>query len=441
MKILAILALLSLPSLAFGGDEPATIQSNADAIALVQDHANYLWTLVAAALVFFMQAGFAMVETGFTRAKSAVNIMMKNLMDFSIGSLAFWAVGFGLMFGTTKTGWFGTTDFFLSSWTPDGDPWILAFWMFQCVFAATAATIVSGAMAERTKFSSYLIYCVFVCAVIYPIFGSWAWGSLLNGSGWLEAKGFIDFAGSTVVHSVGGWAALAGAIVLGPRIGKYSKTGKVLAIPGHNIPIAALGVFILWLGWFGFNPGSTTTADKSIAMIFVNTNLSACAGAILAMITSWIMFKKPDIGMSLNGALAGLVGITAGCANVTPGSSIIIGAIAGVIVVLSVVIIDRMHIDDPVGAVSVHGVCGAWGTLAAGLFNMPSMGGFSTKVIGVQLLGIGSAFIWAFGTAFILFKVIDMVFGLRVSEEEEMMGVDITEHGAHAYDFQLTRQG
>jgi Amt family ammonium transporter len=441
MKTLAILALLLLPSLVFGGDEPATIQSNADAIALVQDHANYLWTLVAAALVFFMQAGFAMVETGFTRAKSAVNIMMKNLMDFSIGSLAFWAVGFGLMFGATTTGWFGTTDFFLSSWTPDGDPWILAFWMFQCVFAATAATIVSGAMAERTKFSSYLIYCVFVCAVIYPIFGSWAWGSLLNGSGWLEAKGFIDFAGSTVVHSVGGWAALAGAIVLGPRIGKYSKTGKVLAIPGHNIPIAALGVFILWLGWFGFNPGSTTTADKSIAMIFVNTNLSACAGAIMAMITSWIMFKKPDIGMSLNGALAGLVGITAGCANVTPGSSIIIGAIAGVIVVLSVVIIDRMHIDDPVGAVSVHGVCGAWGTLAAGLFNMPSMGGFSTKVIGVQLLGIGSAFIWAFGTAFILFKVIDMVFGLRVSEEEEMMGVDITEHGAHAYDFQLTRQG
>jgi len=441
MKILALLAIFLLPALAFGSDEPATIQSNADAIALVQDHANYLWTLVAAALVFFMQAGFAMVETGFTRAKSSINIMMKNLMDFSIGSIVFWAVGFGIMFGATTTGWFGTTDFFLNTWTPDGDPWILAFWMFQCVFAATAATIVSGAMAERTKFASYLLYSIAICAFIYPVFGSWAWGSLLNGSGWLEAKGFIDFAGSTVVHSIGGWAALAGAIVLGPRIGKYSKSGKVQAIPGHNIPLAALGVFILWLGWFGFNPGSTTTADKSIAMIFVNTNLSACAGAVLAMITSWFMFKKPDIGMSLNGALAGLVGITAGCANVTPGSSIIIGAIAGVIVVLSVVAIDRMHIDDPVGAVSVHGVCGAWGTLAAGLFNMPSMGGFSTKVVGVQLLGIGAAFVWAFGTAFIIFKVIDMVFGLRVSEEEEMIGLDISEHGGHAYDFQLTNQG
>jgi len=441
MKILTILLLLLVlsPSLVLGGDEAPTIASNADAIALVQDHANYLWTLVAAALVFFMQAGFAMVETGFTRAKNAVNIMMKNLLDFSVGSIAFWAVGFGIMLGVNKSGWFGTTDFFLSGWTPDGDPWVLAFWMFQCVFAATAATIVSGAMAERTKFTSYLVYSFVVCALIYPVFGSWAWGSLFNGSGWLEAKGFIDFAGSTVVHSIGGWAALAGAIVLGPRIGKYSKSGKVLAIPGHNIPIAALGVFILWLGWFGFNPGSTTTADKSIAMIFVNTNLAACAGAVLAMITSWIMFKKPDIGMSLNGALAGLVAITAGCANVSPTSSIIIGAIAGVVVVLSVVIIDRMHIDDPVGAVSVHGVCGAWGTLAAGLFNMPSMGGFSTEVIGVQLLGIGAAFVWSFGIAFTLFKVIDMVIGLRVSEEEEMMGLDISEHGAHSYDFQLTK--
>ena len=437
-KLLLITAILALPGLAGAADEAPTILFNAEAISPVQDHANFLWTLVAAALVFFMQAGFALVETGFTRAKSAVNIMMKNLMDFSMGSLAFFAVGFGLMFGATTTGWFGTTDFFLSGWAgPDGDPWILAFWMFQCVFAGTAATIVSGAMAERTKFTSYLIYSVFLCAFIYPVFGSWAWGSLLNGSGWLEGFGFIDFAGSTVVHSVGGWAALAGAIVLGPRIGKYGPKGEVRAIPGHNIPLAALGVFILWLGWFGFNPGSTTTADKSIAMIFVNTNLAACAGAILAMVTSWIMFKKPDIGMSLNGALAGLVGITAGCANVTPVSSIIIGAIAGILVVLSVVAIDKMHIDDPVGAVSVHGVCGAWGTLAAGLFNI---GGTSTKIIGVQLLGIGSAFLWAFGVAFILFKVVDMTVGLRVSEEEEMIGVDISEHGAHAYnDFQVTK--
>ncbi|MFH1218182.1 MAG: ammonium transporter [Pseudomonadota bacterium] len=436
-KILLISALLILPSLAWAADEAPTAISNAEAIGLVQDHANYLWTLVAAALVFFMQAGFAMVEAGFTRAKNSVNIMMKNLMDFSIGSIAFWAVGFGLMFGATSTGWFGTTDFFLSGWTPDGDPWVLAFWMFQCVFAATAATIVSGAMAERTKFTSYLIYCVFVCAFIYPIFGSWAWGSLLNGSGWLEKLGFIDFAGSTVVHSVGGWAALAGAIVLGPRIGKYGKHGEVRAIPGHNIPLAALGVFILWLGWFGFNPGSTTTADKSIAMIFVNTNLAAAAGAILAMITSWVMFKKPDIGMSLNGALAGLVGITAGCANVSPTSSIVIGAVAGILVVISVYTIDRIHVDDPVGAVSVHGVCGAWGTLAAGLFNM---GGPTMKIVTTQLIGIGAAFVWSFGTAFILFKAIDMIFGLRVSEEEEMEGLDIGEHGAAAYnDFQTTK--
>ena len=430
------MALLATGS-ALGAEEivEITIEGNAAAVSGVQTNLNYVWTLVAAALVFFMQAGFAMVESGFTRAKSACNIMMKNLLDFSMGSLAFWAVGFGLMFGATKTGWFGTTDFFLSGWTgPDGDPWVLAFWMFQCVFAATAATIVSGAVAERTKFIGYLAYSVVVCAFIYPVFGSWAWGILLNGNGWLEGKGFIDFAGSTVVHSVGGWCALAGAIVLGPRKGKYGPKGEVRAIPGHNIPMAAIGVFILWLGWFGFNPGSTTTGDTSIAMIFVNTNLAAAAGVIGAMLISWIMFKKPDIGMSLNGALAGLVGITAGCANVSPTSSVIIGLIAGIIVVLSVVTIDRMHIDDPVGAVSVHGVCGAWGTLAAGLFNM---GGTTAAIMTTQVIGIVAAFIWAFGTAFILFKVISMTIGLRISEEDEMLGVDIVEHGAHAYnDFQ-----
>ena len=412
-----------------------TITSNKEAIDLLQSNLNYVWTLIAAYLVFFMQAGFAMVESGFTRAKSAVNIMMKNLMDFSMGSIAFWAIGFGIMFGPSSTGWFGTDGFFLSGWTGlEGDQWVLAFWMFQCVFAATAATIVSGAVAERTKFVGYLIYSIVLCAFIYPVFGSWAWGSLLNGGGWLEGMGFIDFAGSTVVHSIGGWAALAGAIVLGPRIGKYGKNGEVRAIPGHNIPMAAIGVFILWLGWFGFNPGSTTTGDSSIAMIFVTTNLSAATGAIFAMFTSWIMFKKPDIGMSLNGALAGLVGITAGCANVSPTSAVIIGAISGILVVLSVVTIDKMHIDDPVGAISVHGVCGAWGTLAAGLFNM---GGTNVKIITTQLIGIGAAFAWAFGTAFILFKVIDMTIGLRISKEEEMIGVDISEHGAHAYnDFQ-----
>jgi Amt family ammonium transporter len=311
--------------------------------------------------------------------------------------------------------------------------------MFQVVFAATAATIVSGAMAERTKFTGYILYSIVVSGLIYPVFGSWAWGSLFNGSGWLEGFGFIDFAGSTVVHSVGGWAALAGAIVLGPRLGKYTKDGKIKPIMGHNIPLAALGVFILWLGWFGFNPGSTTTADTSIAMIFVNTNLAAAAGAVLAMIVSWMKFGKPEVGMSLNGALAGLVGITAGCANVTPTSAIIIGAAAGVIVVFSVMFFDKIKVDDPVGAVSVHGVCGAWGTLAAGIFNI---GGTSATIIGVQILGIAACFLWTFPAALVMFKLIDKIIGLRVSAEEELEGLDYAEHGGIAYpDFGVSTHG
>jgi Amt family ammonium transporter len=441
MKKIIISSLLVFISVinAWAGDEIPTVLTNKEAIGLVQTHADYVWTLVAAALVFFMQAGFAMVEAGFTRAKNAINIMMKNLMDFSMGSLAFWAVGFGLMFGVSKTGWFGTTGFFLNDFNPGGDPWVLAFWMFQVVFAATAATIVSGAMAERTKFSGYLIYSILVSALIYPIFGSWAWGSLYKGSGWLENLGFIDFAGSTVVHSVGGWAALAGAIVLGPRLGKYTKEGKVKPILGHNMALAALGVFILWLGWFGFNPGSTTAASKDIAMIFVNTNLAAAAGAVLAMFTSWIKFGKPEVGMSLNGALAGLVAITSPCASVTPLSAVMIGAIAGVIVVLSVLFFDRIRVDDPVGAISVHGVCGAWGTLAAGIFNM---GGTNIKIIGVQVLGIGACFLWVFPAAFVMFKIIQMTIGLRVSPEEELEGLDFTEHGGNAYpDFEVSHAG
>ena len=420
----------------WAGDEPPTVLSNKNAIDLVQSHADYVWTMVAAALVFFMQAGFSLVECGFTRAKNAINIMMKNLMDFSLGSLAFWAIGFGIMFGATQTGWFGTSGFFLSDFTPGGDPWVLAFWMFQVVFCATAATIVSGAMAERTKFTGYLLYSVIISALIYPVFGSWAWGGLFNGEGWLEKLGFIDFAGSTVVHSVGGWAGLAGAIVLGPRLGKYIKGGGIKPILGHSMPLAALGVFILWLGWFGFNPGSTTAANKDIALIFVNTNLAAAAGAVLAMFTSWIKFGKPEVGMSLNGALAGLVAITAPCATVSPLSAVIIGAIAGIIVVFSVIFFDRIKIDDPVGAISVHGVNGAWGTLAAGIFNI---GGTSAKIIGVQLLGIGACFIWTFGAAFIMFKLIDLTIGLRVSPEEESQGLDFSEHGGNAYpDFEVS---
>ena len=425
LKRLLFLSVILIPVAIFG--QESTIESK---IAEVQTHADYVWTLVAAFLVFFMQAGFAMVEAGLTRCKNTVNILMKNLMDFSVGSIAFWAIGFGIMFGVTN-GFFGTDGFFFSDFAKDGDTWVFAFWMFQVVFAATAATIVSGAMAERTKFVGYLIYSAVVSAIIYPVFGSWAWGSLFHGSGWLEGLGFIDFAGSSVVHSVGGWAALAGAIVLGPRIGKYTPDGKPRAIPGHNLTLAALGTFILWFGWFGFNPGSTTAAIKDTALIAVNTNLAAAAGAIGAMFTAWSIFKKPEATMTFNGALAGLVAITSPCANVSPLSAVILGLAAGIIVVFSVIFFDKVaKVDDPVGAISVHGVCGAWGTLAAGIFDI---NGFSWSVVGIQALGVLACFAWAFATAFILFKIIQKTIGLRVSKEEELEGLDVGEHGLEAY--------
>ena len=400
----------------------------------LQNNINIVWTCIAAFLVFFMQAGFAMVEAGFTRAKNAVNILMKNLMDFSVGTIAFFLVGFGLMFGKSN-GLFGTTLFALSGVEP-GAHWNWTFLIFQTVFAATAATIVSGAMAERTKFVGYLVYSIFITLLIYPIFGSWAWGGLLEGGGWLEKLGFLDFAGSTIVHSVGGWLALAGAIVLGPRLGKYGPNGQPKAILGHNIPLAALGVFILWFGWFGFNPGSTTAGDGLIGYIAVTTNIAAAAGAIAAMITSWIVLKKPDASMTLNGALAGLVSITAPCDGVSPIGALLIGAVGGVLVVFSVMFIDRvLKVDDPVGAVSVHGVCGVWGTLSAGLFNMQSglFYGGGLKQLGVQTVGAVAAFAWAFGLGLALFYAIHKTIGLRVSHEEEMKGLDIGEHGMEAY--------
>lgn len=404
---------------------------------------NIVWTCVAAFLVFFMQAGFAMVEAGFTRAKNAVNIMMKNLMDFSIGTLAFFLIGFGLMFGVSD-GIIGTSMFGFSGVDPAGSGWEWTFLIFQTVFAGTSATIVSGAMAERTKFRGYLVYSLFICAVIYPVFGKWAWGSLLlgdQGAGWLEKLGFCDFAGSTVVHSIGGWLALAGAIVLGPRIGKYSIDKKVRAIPGHNVSLAALGVFILWFGWFGFNPGSTTTGDGSIGRIAVTTNLAAATGAIFAMFTAWLTSGKPDASMTLNGALAGLVGITAPCATVSPVAAMIIGAVAGMLVVGSVVFIDKvLKIDDPVGAVSVHGVCGAWGTISCGLFNLDGglFYGGGVRQLLVQLTGVGTAFVWAFGLGLVLFLAIKYTIGIRVTEEEEIRGLDICEHGMEAYSgFQI----
>jgi len=441
-------AVLIVAACAFAqdGSAPPDAQKLQEGIDGVQKNADILWTVVAASLVFFMQAGFAMVETGFTRAKNAGNIMMKNLMDFCMGGVAFWAVGFGLMFGVSN-GWTGSSHFFVNfdNTILDGQ-WGYTFWLFQVVFAATAATIVSGAMAERTKFTGYLVYSFMISLFIYPVFGHWAWGNLLHSEGatgaWLANRGFIDFAGSTVVHSIGGWAALAGAIVLGPRIGKYGKDGKPRAIPGHSLTLAALGVFILFLGWFGFNPGSTTAANGTVPRIAVNTLLAGCTGAIAALITSWIKFKVADIGMTLNGVLAGLVAITSPCASVTTLGAVIIGFLAGIIVVFSVVFFDRIHVDDPVGAVSVHGVCGAFGTISAALFHENLFLGLDYN-LGAQLLtqviGVVTAFVWSFGTCFILFKVIQKTIGLRVTAEEEMEGLDLGEHGANCYPDFATR--
>lgn len=424
---LVVLLLLSFTGVAIADDAGPTAESNAVAIDTV-------WTLLAAFLVFFMQAGFAMVEAGFTRAKNAANIIMKNLMDFAAGSLIYWLIGFGIMFGVDKAGLFGTTGFavmdnfeHLGLSIP-----IWAFLIFQTVFAATAATIVSGAMAERTKFFSYLIYSIVISAIIYPVVGHWIWGG-----GWLTERGMVDFAGSTVVHSVGGWAALAGAYLIGPRLGKYNKDGKPNAIPGHNITLGALGVFILWFGWFGFNPGSTvsgTTPD--IALIAVTTNLAAAAGAVATMIVSWIKYKKPDVSLTLNGALAGLVAITAGCASVSAVGAAIIGLLAGIVVVFSVEFIDKvLKVDDPVGAISVHGVCGAFGTAMVGFLALDGglFYGGGTSLLITQIIGIVSVFAWTGVTAFILFSLIKATIGLRVNSEEEEKGLDIGEHGMEAY--------
>ncbi len=408
-------------------------------VAIHQHALDTIWLLLAAALVFFMQAGFAMVEIGLTRAKNAGNIIMKNLMDFCAGAIIYWAVGWALMYGSSVHGLIGFSQFFIKG----ADYALFRDWMFQVVFAATAATIVSGAMAERTKFSAYLIYSVFISGLIYPISGHWIWSG-----GWLAELGFHDFAGSTVVHSVGGWSALMGAIFLGPRIGKFVKVNdKIIskAIPGHNLPLASLGVFILWFGWYGFNAGSTLSGtDMVMASIAVTTTLGASAGAIAAMFISWIHFGKPDVSMSLNGALAGLVGITASTAVTTPFGAIIIGLVAGILVVYSVELFDKiLHIDDPVGAISVHGVCGVWGTLAVGLFGSTDEvrglfygGGFGQ--LAVQALGAVSVFFWVTISAGTVFFIVKKVKGLRVTETEELTGLDITEHGTESYSgFQI----
>ena len=418
-----------------------------NSVELVQNNLNVVWTLVAAILVFLMQAGFALVETGFTRAKNAANIMMKNLMDFAVGSLAFYVLGAALMFGASKSaGWLGWGGLGMPSLGAGEGVWNWTFLFFQTMFAATAATIVSGAVAERIEFKSYLIYSALVSAVVYPISGHWMWGSLAGESsqGWIEAVGFHDFAGSTVVHSVGGWIALAGAMMLGPRIGKYRHDGKANPIPGHSLVLGTLGVLLLWIGWFGFNPGSYTAGIGSIGRVAMTTNLAACAGTIAALVTAWIIMKKPDLTMALNGSLAGLVAITAPCDQVTCNAAIVIGLVAGVLVVLSVFAMDRIHIDDPVGAVSVHCVNGVWGTLAVGLFAAPEALGYGNtmvglfygggfKYLGVQALGAGATCVWAFGTGLAIFFALKKLGILRVSEKTELKGLDVTEHGQDAY--------
>lgn len=400
--------------------------------------ANTIWVLVASALVFFMQAGFAMVETGFTRAKNAGNIIMKNLMDFSIGTPIFWLIGFGIMFGTNN-GFIGNFDFMstgdYSGILPAGVPFF-AFFIFQTVFCATAATIVSGAMAERTKFLSYCIYSAAISLVVYPVSGHWIWGG-----GWLSQIGFHDFAGSTAVHMVGGVAALIGAKILGPRIGKYGKNGKPKAIPGHSLTLGALGVFILWFCWFGFNGGSTVSMEggaiESASKIFVTTNLAAACASVAVMIITWIRYKKPDVSMTLNGSLAGLVAITAGCDTVSPLSAAIIGVVAGFAVVFGIEFIDKVvKIDDPVGAVGVHAVNGALGTLLVGLLSdgtgtkfkgLFTGGGF--EQLGIQAIGVGSVILWVVITMVIIFTIIKKTVGLRVTKHEEIVGLDIEEHG------------
>ncbi|MDP7024262.1 MAG: ammonium transporter [Kiritimatiellia bacterium] len=401
----------------------------------VQTNLDFVWICLAAMLVFFMKAGFSMVEIGFTRGKNAVNAIMKNVMDFAVSSIAFWAFGFGLMFGATN-GLFGIDGFFLHSYAQTQDPWLYSFWMYQLVFVSSVAAIVSGAMAERTRFVASLMFTTALAVFIYPVFGSWVWGGLHDGSGWLENLGFIDFAGSTVIHAVGGWAGLAGTLVLGPRIGKFRADGSAAPIPGHNLPLAALGTLILWFGWYGFNAGNTLSGNETIAQILINTTLAGAGGAIAGMTTACFRFGKADAGITLNGALAGLVAITAGCAHVEPIWAIVIGVLAGIIVVHSIIFFDKMGIDDPVGAISVHGVCGFWGTLAVGIFKSGEM--FQLRNILIQLLGSVVAFIWAFFVSYFVFKVISFIVTLRVSEEDELRGLDLSEHANEAYpDFQI----
>jgi ammonium transporter, Amt family len=381
-----------------------------------------VWLIVASILVFFMQAGFAFLESGMVRAKNAVNVIMKNYCDMCVGGLGYWAIGFGLMFGLNTTGFFGTTQFCMTK----GDPWVFSNMFFQTMFAATAATIVSGALAERIRFNAYLIGSFVITTFIYSIFGSWCW----NEGGWLKKLGFLDFAGSTVVHSVGAWCALAGILALGPRIGRFSKDGTARSIPGHNLPFVALGAFILWFAWFGFNAGSTVNASANIGKIALNTHLSGCAAAVSTIILR-IVFNQPVLSTAvLNASLGGLVAVTAGCGYVTPGGAILIGLMVGVIIPVGNTILESLKIDDAVGAIPVHGMCGVWGTFAVGIFKE---GPFEMSQVLVQMLGSFMAFVFVFPLAFFMYKMISYSVTLRVNSVTEQRGLDFDEHHEIGY--------
>lgn len=414
------------------------MENNLDTMARIDglfSAVDTIWVLLAAILIFMMQMGFASVEAGFTRSKNTANILMKNLLDFCFGALLFWLLGFRLMFGADAFAGLLANPFALGSAVPGNTPQT-AFLIFQTMFCATTATIVSGAMAERTQFRAYLVYCIFISAFIYPLAGHWTWGG-----GWLSKLGFHDFAGSAVVHSAGGWLALVGAALVGPRIGKY-KDGKPRPILGHNLTIATLGVFILWIGWFGFNPGSTVgiatpAQQQSASLVFMNTNIAAATGALTALAVAWIRYGKPSLSLSLNGVLAGLVGVTAGCDAVSPTGALLIGLLCGAAMVFAVDLFDRViRVDDPVGAISVHGVCGSLGTILTGLFAVDGglFYGGGWHMLGIQLLGAAVYAGWALLCGYILFSIIWRTIGLRVDRRVEEDGLDYYEHGESAYN-------
>ena len=393
-----------------------------DVLRGLESSLDTVWILTATALIFFMQLGFAFLEGGAVRSKNTVNVVMKNYTDMCVGGLAFAAVGYGLMFGSNPSGWLGTDKFLMLGM----DQKDLAFVLFQMMFAATAATIVSGALAERIRYRPYVLCSVIVTALIYTTFGSWAWGSHHDGTmGWLKSLGFVDFAGSTVVHSIGGWCALAGIVVLGPRLGRFSRKGEARFIPGHSLPFVAAGGFILWLGWFGFNGGSTLKADASLGAVVFSTHLAGVAGVSTALAFLFLMRRPVLLTHTVNGGLGGLVAITASANIATPITAVVTGAVGGLVVMLGMGLMERFQLDDPVGAVPVHGMAGAWGTLSVALLN-PN--GFDSRLLLAQLAGIGVALVWGFGTGFVLFKLADRLIGLRVSSIEEQRGLDFAEH-------------